>query len=223
MRRLEFVTFIIGVVAGLPFAAIAQQTAPVIGFLHSGSPGPFARAVDVFRQALRESGYVEGLNVTIEYRWAEGQYDRLPALAADLVGRRVSVITAVAGNAPAKAAKAATTSIPIVFVSGGDPVSGGLVASLNRPGGNLTGISVLNVEVLTKRLEVLLELVPTAKLIAYLDSPTKLVTGYKNVRRAHGRERRRHATLIALVALPGATPATSCLGAFWTPVITARG
>jgi putative ABC transport system substrate-binding protein len=172
MRRREFVTFIIGVVAGLPFAAIAQQTAPVIGFLHSGSPGPFARAVDVFRQALRESGYVEGLNVTIEYRWAEGQYDRLPALAADLVGRRVSVITAVAGNAPAKAAKAATTSIPIVFVSGGDPVSGGLVASLNRPGGNVTGVSWVATALVPKQLELLRRSVGNPAMIGVLVNPT---------------------------------------------------
>ena len=172
MRRREFVTFIGGVVAGLPFAAIAQQTAPVIGFLHSGSPGPFARAVDVFRQALRESGYVEGLNVTIEYRWAEGQYDRLPALAADLVGRRVSVITAVAGNAPAKAAKAATTSIPIVFVSGGDPVSGGLVASLNRPGGNVTGVSWVATALVPKQLELLRRSVGNPAMIGVLVNPT---------------------------------------------------
>ena len=142
MRRREFVTFIIGVVAGLPFAAIAQQTAPVIGFLHSGSPGPFARAVDVFRQALRESGYVEGLNVTIEYRWAEGQYDRLRTFAAELVARRVSAIftTGVPGAA---AAKAATTTIPIVFEMGADPIAFGLVASLNRPGRQCHGFDHL--------------------------------------------------------------------------------
>jgi len=152
MRRREFITLISGVAAGWALAARAQQAIPVIGFLHSGSPGPFARAVDAFWQALNESGFAESRNVAIEYRWAEGRYDRLPALAADLVDRRVSVIVAVAGNAPAKAAKAATTSIPIVFVSGGDPVSGGLVASLNRPGGNVTGVSWVATALVPKQL-----------------------------------------------------------------------
>jgi putative ABC transport system substrate-binding protein len=114
---------------------------PVIGLLHSASPGPFARALDAFRQGLNETGYIEGRNVTVEYRWAEGQYERLPGLAADLVRRKVSVIVAIATNAPARAAKAATASIPIVFVTGGDPVSGGIVASFNRPAGNITGLT----------------------------------------------------------------------------------
>jgi putative ABC transport system substrate-binding protein len=145
---------------------------PVIGFLHSASPGPFVRAVDAFHQGLIESGYVEGQNVAIEYRWAEGQYDRLPALAADLAGRQVSVIVAVAGNAPALAAKAATTSIPIVFVSGGDPVSAGLVASLNRPGGNVTGVSWIATALVPKQLELLRRSVGNAALIGALVNPS---------------------------------------------------
>jgi putative tryptophan/tyrosine transport system substrate-binding protein len=172
MRRREFIT-LLGTVAAWPLAARAQQQAmPVIGFLHSGSPGPFAGAVNAFHQALSQSGYIEGQNVAIEYRWAEGQYDRLPALAADLVSLRVSVIVAVAGNAPAKAAKAATASIPIVFVSGGDPVSGGLVASLNRPGGNVTGVSWVATALVPKQLELLRRSVGNPAVIGVLMNPT---------------------------------------------------
>jgi putative ABC transport system substrate-binding protein len=141
---------------------------PVIGYMHSGSPGPFAHLLAEFRQGLSESGFVEGRNVAIEYRFAEGRYDRLPALAADLVRRKVSVIVSVGGAPPVLAAKAATATIPIVFTSGADPVASGVVASLSRPGGNVTGMVVLAPQMEGKRLGLLRELVPQPSLIAVL-------------------------------------------------------
>ena len=143
----------------------------MIGFLNAASPDLFAHIVQAFRLGLNDTGFVEGQNVTIEYRWAEHQYDRLPALAADLVRRRVSVITTGSASLAALAAKAATTTIPIVFLTGADPVRLGLVASLNRPGGNLTGVSTLNMEITPKRLQVLRELLPAAKTMAVLVNP----------------------------------------------------
>jgi putative tryptophan/tyrosine transport system substrate-binding protein len=166
--------FLIGLCTALvwPFATRAQQKAmPVIGYLGTGSPGPAAPNLTAFHQGLSDTGYVEGQNVAIEYRWAEGRYDRLPALTADLVGRKVDVIVAASGGTPsALAAKSATSTIPIVF-SVGNPVGAGLVASLARPGGNLTGVSFLAVELMPKRLELLAELVPQAKVIALLVNP----------------------------------------------------
>jgi putative tryptophan/tyrosine transport system substrate-binding protein len=192
MRRRDFIIFIAGAIVAWPLAARAQQKAmPVIGVLNTGSPSSSAEPLmAAFRQGLSEAGYVEGQNLAIEYRWAEGHYDRLPALAADLVGRKVDLI--MASSPPsALAAKSATSTIPIVFRHGGDPVGDGLVASLARPRGNLTGVSFVADELTAKRLELLSELVPRAGVIALLVNPNnataeRVIRGVQEAARTKG-------------------------------------
>jgi putative tryptophan/tyrosine transport system substrate-binding protein len=172
IRRRNFLMLVGGAAAGWPFSVFAQQpTLPVIGYLSSTSSAPYAPFVAAFQQGLKEVGFVAGQNVTIEYRWAEGQFDRLPALAADLVRRQVAVIAVGGGGVTALAAKDATSTIPIVFAFGSDPVKLGLVTSLNRPGGNITGVSTIAVALGRKRLELLRDLLPRAVAIGFLMNP----------------------------------------------------
>jgi putative ABC transport system substrate-binding protein len=171
MKRRELM-LLLGAAMTAPRTLRAQQKAmPVIGFLGSASPGPNAPFLAAFREGLSAAGYLEGQNIAIEYRWADGCYDRLPALAADLVGRKVDLIIASGGAPPARAAKGATATIPIVFTAVSDPVMRGLVASLARPSGNLTGFSIMGTELMPKRLQLLLDLVPEARVIAVLLNP----------------------------------------------------
>jgi putative ABC transport system substrate-binding protein len=173
MRRREFITIFAGALGAWPLDARAQQSAiPVIGFLSSASPNAYAGRAAAFRKGLNEAGYIEGQGVAIEFRWAQGQYDRLPVFAADLVRQNVAVIVSSGGDVAALSAKAATSSIPIVTVSGTDPVKAGLVASFNRPGGNVTGVSFVATELEAKRLQILHDMVPAATVIGILINPT---------------------------------------------------
>jgi putative ABC transport system substrate-binding protein len=172
LKRRDFTTLVGGALVWSLGASAQQPATPVIGFLSSGSPGPFRQFLDAFHQGLNEGGFVEGRNVAIEYRWAEGQFARLPELVADLVARRVSLIAATGGTVSASAAKGVTSTIPILFIGGQDPVADGIVTSLNQPGGNATGVALRTLELMTKRLELLRELVPHAAAVALLVNPT---------------------------------------------------
>jgi putative tryptophan/tyrosine transport system substrate-binding protein len=176
MRRRELL-MLLGAAMTAAHALSAQQKAmPVIGFLGNGLPDPWAPLVDAFRQGLSEAGYVEGQNVAVEYRWSERRYDRLPALAAELVARRVDVIVTAGGTPPTLAAKSATSTIPIVFAGVDNPVGTGLVVGLSRPGGNVTGFSIFSLDLVSKRLELLSELIPHAGVIALLADPNNQIT-----------------------------------------------
>jgi putative ABC transport system substrate-binding protein len=184
MKRRKFLGLVGGATVAWPFAARGQQSAmPVVGFLNGAAPPAYARMLSAFLKGLGETGYLESQNVKIEYRWAQGEIDRLPAFAAELVRREVAVIAAT-GTPAALAAKTATTTIPIVFETGSDPVQLGLVASLNRPGGNVTGIAQLAVEVVPKRLQLLNEMVPAAKIVALLVDPTDPAVSEKTIQGA---------------------------------------
>lgn len=178
MRRRDLLALVAGAMAGWPRGARAQQQRlPIIGFLHSGSPGPFAHLAAAFRDTLQGAGYAEGQNVAIDFRWAEGQYGVLPGLAAELVRGQVAVIVAGGGGPAVVAAKSVTRTIPIVFVSGGDPVKMGLVVSLSRPGGNVTGINIFTATLNAKRFGLLHDLMPAAKLVAVLVNPSSQSAG----------------------------------------------
>jgi putative ABC transport system substrate-binding protein len=205
IRRREFIFTLGGAAAAWPLAARAQQPAvPVIGFLHRETPTPSREVfIAAMKRGLAEIGYVEGRNVAIEYRWAEGQTDRLPALAAELVRRKVAVIVAPANTPTALAAKLATQTIPIVFLVGTDPVESGLVESLNRPGGNITGVSIIDIEVIAKRIQLLSQLIPTATSIALLVNPKNPITTQAETREVRVAT---HALGLRLLVLDASNP-----------------
>ena len=185
MRRREFIAGLVGAVSSPVVAHSQQRGMPMIGFLSTLSPSNMAANVmNEFHQGLKEAGFVEGQNVKIEYRWAEGHYDRLSDLAADLVRRQVAVIAATGGEPSPQVVKAATQAIPIIFMANGDPVAAGLVASLNRPGGNLTGVAIFGMMAAGKRLELLRQLMPKAGTIAYLMNPNNPNREFDNVQTA---------------------------------------
>src|SRR5215475_8650674 len=192
MKRREFITLLGGAAVARPLAAQQQPAMPVVGFLSTLSPTNMAANVmNEFRQGLKEAGFAEGQNVKIEYRWAEGHYDRLPALAADLVRRQVAVIAATGGEPSPQVVKAATQTIPIVFMANGDPVAADLVASLNRPGGNLTGVTIFGMIAAGKRLELLRQLMPKAGTIGYLmnpDNPNRELDNVQDAARSLGQQ-----------------------------------
>jgi putative tryptophan/tyrosine transport system substrate-binding protein len=200
MRRRDFIT-LLGGAAAWPLAAHAQQRpVPVVGFLHVAAADAFPHLVAGFRQGLRETGYTEGQNVTIEYRWADGQFERLPALAADLVHRQVAVIAVFGGEFPILAVKAATATIPIVFNVGQDPVKTGIVASLGRPGGNATGVNLFTAELASKRLGLLHDVVPAASVIAILVNPANAFNAEATVREAEAAARNIGQSIVVLEA-----------------------
>ena len=189
MRRREFITLLSGTAATWPLAARAQQSMPVIGSLYGVAAAPSAGNMAEFRRSLGQTGFIEGRNVAIEYRWADGQFDRLPGMAADLVGRKVAVILAGGSVVAVQAAMAATKTIPIVFTVTNDPVAAGFVASLNRPGGNVTGVTLIGIEVAQKRLELLHEVVPSSTKIALLVNQNNPVSKQESIQSAQSASR----------------------------------